>query len=64
MTQKGSHTWDLHIRYYKCPKCELIVESRKKQPEIVCSHCGFHFGAHVTPQNQTEWDWDRSNPNQ
>lgn len=47
MTQKGEHTWDLEIRYHRCPQCGFIIESREKgvlrngnyEKELKCSRC-------------------------
>jgi hypothetical protein len=48
MTQKGTHTWDLVIKYHRCHKCGYIIESRqdfeyrlgKYQKDIKCERCG------------------------
>lgn len=51
MAQKGSHTWDLHLQYHRCPKCGYILESRsdfenrfgKYIKELICNRCQHHF---------------------
>lgn len=51
MTQKGSHTWDLYLRYHRCPKCGYIIESRndfenrfgKYVKELICNRCHQRF---------------------
>lgn len=51
MTQKGSHTWDLYVRYHRCPKCGFILESRqdfenrfgKHVKDLSCPRCNFRF---------------------
>lgn len=51
MSQKGPHTWDLHLRYHRCPECGYIIESREGyrysqgdyKKELDCSRCGCHF---------------------
>lgn len=51
MTQKGEHTWDIVIRYHRCPKCGYIMENRedyhyrlgKYQKDLVCNRCGTAF---------------------
>lgn len=69
MTQKGPHTWDLFIRYYRCPKCGWIIEDRQKshEKEIVCSRCNHSFTEKklskkswvpiFSEPQQVEWDW-------
>ena len=47
MTQKGEHTWDMHIEYHRCPECGFIFEDRrgyiyilgKYQKELHCPRC-------------------------
>lgn len=51
MTQKGTHTWDLHQSYHCCPKCGFIIESRQDYEnrfgqsikELNCHRCNNHF---------------------
>lgn len=51
MRKKGTHTWDLHLRYHLCPKCENIIESRtdfvyqlgEYVKELDCPRCHHHF---------------------
>lgn len=51
MTQKGTHTWDLVLKYHRCPKCGFIIESREDYThrlgawikDLTCSRCGEHF---------------------
>lgn len=51
MAQKGTHTWDLYLRYHRCPKCGFIIESRQDfenrfgeyVKELVCNRCQHHF---------------------
>lgn len=49
--KKGSHTWDLHVHYYKCPKCGVILENRedyqyrlgKYEKDLECPQCHHQF---------------------
>jgi uncharacterized C2H2 Zn-finger protein len=49
--QSGKHTWDLYIRYHKCPSCNYIIESRedyeyemgKYIKHLECSRCKHEF---------------------
>ena len=51
MTQKGEHTWDLHVDYQRCPDCGNINESRVEfqqhkelwSNEIMCTRGGHTF---------------------
>ena len=51
MTQKGDHTWDLNLRYHRCPKCGFIIESRegfeyrfsKWEKDLECPRCHHRF---------------------
>lgn len=51
MTQRGEHTWDIHLRYHRCPKCGYVMESRvdfenrfgKYVKEMTCSRCKHKF---------------------
>lgn len=51
MSQKGEHTWDIHIHYHRCPQCGYIIESRdsyvyrqgKYMKEVVCKRCRHSF---------------------
>ncbi|PJD96066.1 MAG: hypothetical protein CK425_06600 [Parachlamydia sp.] len=51
MTQAGEHTWDLFIRYNRCPKCGYIFEDRKDfhyhagyyEKELECLRCHHVF---------------------
>lgn len=51
MTQKGEHTWDLYVRYHRCPSCGFIIESRddfenrfgKYVKELNCPRCSHRF---------------------
>lgn len=51
MTQKGEHTWDLAIRYHRCPACGYIIESRddyhyrlgKYEKALTCPKCAHQF---------------------
>lgn len=51
MTQKGEHSWDLHIRYHRCPQCGFILESREDYTyrmgqyikELSCDRCKRQF---------------------
>lgn len=53
MTQKGEHTWDIVIHYYRCPKCGNIIESREAYKyrlgvygkDVECPRC--HHGFRV-----------------
>lgn len=48
MREKGTHTWDLHLAYHRCPKCGNIFESRKDYvyqmgkfvKDLQCPKCG------------------------
>ena len=61
MTQKGSHTWDLVLRYHLCPKCKRIIESRKDYTyssgkyvkDLNCTHCGHEFTLIQTRKSQS-----------
>lgn len=45
--QAGTHTWDLYVRYHRCPKCGYIIESRDDYQyqmgnyvkELTCNRC-------------------------
>ena len=51
MTQKGDHTWDMYLRYHRCPKCGYIIENRanfenrfgKYVKEMICPRCKYRF---------------------
>lgn len=51
MTQKGTHTWDIVIDYYQCPKCGNIIENRETfeyrlgstQKDFECERCHHKF---------------------
>lgn len=51
MTQKGEHTWDLYLRYHRCPNCGFIIETRKDFEnrfgkyikELICTRCHHKF---------------------
>jgi DNA-directed RNA polymerase subunit RPC12/RpoP len=60
MTQKGNHTWDLYVGYYRCPKCGCIIEDRQmlKEKEITCGRCNHHFVEKTPATQPVEWDWD------
>jgi DNA-directed RNA polymerase subunit RPC12/RpoP len=60
MTQEGTHTWDLYVHYYRCPKCGWIIEDRQmlEKKEIICGRCNHHFYEKTLPSQEVEWDWD------
>lgn len=47
----GTHTWDLILHYYRCPKCGYIMENREKfeprfhqlEKEMICLRCQHIF---------------------
>ncbi len=49
--QHGDHTWDIIIKYHRCPKCGTIIEDRfdyeyrlgKYQKDLFCEVCEHHF---------------------
>lgn len=51
MSNKATHTWDLVVRYHRCPYCGFINESRKRYEyrngeyvkEMACGRCGKEF---------------------
>lgn len=51
MIQKGTHTWNLHLSYHRCPKCGYIIESRngyqyhlgKWMKDVQCDRCKHNF---------------------
>jgi DNA-directed RNA polymerase subunit RPC12/RpoP len=69
MTQKGLHTWDMNLQYYRCPKCGYIIEDRQggHNKEIICGRCSHHFSENKTHKKSylpifsdpqpIEWDW-------
>jgi hypothetical protein len=48
---KGTHTWDIHVHYYQCPKCGCVIENRedyqyrlgKYEKDLECSKCCHKF---------------------
>lgn len=48
---KGTHTWDIVVRYHRCPACGTILESRDDYTyrfgmyvkQLTCLHCGHAF---------------------
>lgn len=51
MTQSGEHTWDLYVRYHRCPKCGYVFENRtdfhynqgRYEKELECPKCQHSF---------------------
>lgn len=54
MTQirrKGSHTWDIYVRYYRCPQCGAVIENRqayqyhlgREEKHLDCPRCHKQF---------------------
>lgn len=49
--KKGTHTWDMHLHYHRCPACGKIHESRSAyeyrlgvyQLDLTCSRCEHHW---------------------
>lgn len=49
--QHGTHTWDLNLHYYQCPKCGYVLENRDKfesrfdllHKDITCLRCQYTF---------------------
>lgn len=49
--RKGTHTWDKGVKYYQCPSCGKILESRQPYLEsynelykdLNCSRCHHQF---------------------
>lgn len=49
--QHGTHTWDLNLHYYRCPRCGYVLENRDKfeksfsqlSKELICLRCQFGF---------------------
>ncbi len=49
--RKGSHSWDMHVHYHRCPECGAVFESRddyeyrmgKYQKDLECTRCGATF---------------------
>lgn len=49
--QKGSHTWDRHLNYHRCPECGQIIESREEyqyimgtyEKQLACPRCQHEF---------------------
>lgn len=47
MSQKGEHTWELHLEYRACAACGLIFEDRigysyvlgHYEKEVTCPYC-------------------------
>lgn len=64
LREKGSHTWDLVVRYHRCPQCGVIIESRTDYvyqlghyvKQVDCQRCGHKFTdtRRVKPENSTE----------
>ncbi|MFA6915643.1 MAG: hypothetical protein WC222_04545 [Parachlamydiales bacterium] len=40
---KGNHTWDLYVRYVRCPQCGYILESRQRTADFTCPRCNSLF---------------------
>lgn len=51
MSQKGTHTWEISLHYYSCPKCGEILEDRQEyeynegqyQKQLECWRCREKF---------------------
>lgn len=49
--EKGTHTWDVFVRYHRCPRCGVIAESRDDYiyrfgeyvKQVDCTACGHRF---------------------
>ena len=51
MSKSGDHTWNLYLRYHRCPNCGYIMENRsdfenrfgKYVKEMTCLRCSHRF---------------------
>lgn len=43
---KGNHSWDLYVHYYRCPSCGYILENRQRDvEEFTCPRCKNKFAS-------------------
>jgi uncharacterized C2H2 Zn-finger protein len=60
--EKGTHTWDIFLRYHRCPQCGVIQENRqdymdwfgKAVKQLECPSCGHRYTETRRQRPQTE----------
>lgn len=51
MRQRGTHTFEIYLRYHRCPACGYILESREdfhdelghRVKDLVCPRCSHAY---------------------